>query len=678
MSIIKNTLYTFFYKQVLKLKPLLVVCIIAAVTPAAALAQNLNWVKSFGEPNGVTVTSIAVDNAGNVYTLGYFIGTADFDPGPGTYNLSSTGAAYDIYVSKLDASGNFEWAKLWGSTGHDLGISIAVDASGNVYSTGWFGGTVDFDPGAGTSNLISNGDYDTFISKLDASGNFIWAKNLGGVAFDAGYGITVDADGNVYITGAFSGTGDFDPGAGIFNLVSAGSQDIFVSKLDASGNFIWAKKMGGTSSDYPASISLDADGNVYTTGYFQGTADFDPGAGTYNLVSAGSQDIFVSKLDAAGNFIWAKKWGGTDQDKGSSLKVDASGNVYSTGIFSGTVDFDPGAGTSNLSSAGGVDIFISKLDASGNFAWAKKWGGTSTDIGSGITVDDSGDVYTTGYFHGTADFDPGPGTVNISSAGNADIFICKLDASGNYVWVVSIGGTSGDVGSSIAVDAAKNVYANGTYSGTVDFDPGAGTFYLSPAGSGAGFVIKLSPPVLPIELLYFTGDAEPDANKIEWATATEKNSAWQIVERSVNGLDDWTEIGRIAGAGNSTDPISYKINDENPLQLSYYRLAALDFDGSVEYSEVISIQRQAADLSIGNVFPVPAEKEVSLEVNMPSSGEVEIYVHNALGQLVYFQKSTLQKGSNAVKIDLQVIPAGNYTVTIGDGYSRVVQPVIKM
>jgi len=222
---------------------------------------------------------------------------------------------------------------------------------------------------------------------------------------------------------------DFDPGSGTFNLTSAGEADIFISKLDSSGNFVWAKQLGGTSIDIGYSIAVDVSGNVYTTGFFYGTADFDPGPGTFNLTSAGYFNIFISKLDASGNFVWAKKLGGPSNNRGNSIAVDASGNVYTTGYFRGTVDFDPGSGTFNLTSAGNSDIFISKLDASGNFAWAKKLGGTSIDIGYSIAVDVSGNVYTTGSFEGTADFDPGSGTFNLTSAGSADIFVHKMSQS---------------------------------------------------------------------------------------------------------------------------------------------------------------------------------------------------------------------------------------------------------
>ncbi|MGC6468655.1 MAG: SBBP repeat-containing protein, partial [Chitinophagales bacterium] len=196
---------------------------------------------------------------------------------------------------------NFEWAKSFGGTFDDQGYSIALDASGNVYTTGWFAGTVDFDPGAGTNNLTAQGSADVFVQKLDPLGNLIWAKSFGGTSADQGYSIALDASGNVYTTGRFRGTVDFDPGAGLATLTSAGSDDVFIQKLDPLGNLIWAKSFGGTSADYGYSIAVDASGNVYTTGYFQGTVDFDPGAGTNNLTAQGNRDVFIQKLDPLGN-----------------------------------------------------------------------------------------------------------------------------------------------------------------------------------------------------------------------------------------------------------------------------------------------------------------------------------------------------------------------------------------
>jgi hypothetical protein len=454
-------------------------------------AQTFQWAKRIGWTSLEVGNSIVVDGSGNVYTTGVFNGTIDFDPGAGISYLTSVGFN-DIFISKLDAVGNFLWAKSIGGTNNDLGTSIALDGSGNVYTTGYFEGTADFDPGVGISNLTSVGSYDVFILKLDASGNFLWAKNMGGAGFDWGNSIVLDGSGNVYTTGDFSGLANFNLGTGTSILTSSGGMDIFISKLDTAGNFLWVKSMGGTSGDRSNSIALDGSGNIYTTGCFQGTADFDPGVGTSNLTSTGSYaDIFISKLDTAGNFLWAKSIGGIQTDEGISIVVDGSGNVYTTGLFRGTVDFDPGVGTNNLTSAGDRDIFISKLDAAGNFLWAKSMGGTSIDVGNSIAVDGSGNVYITGLFFGTVDFDPGMGTSNLTSGGSSDIFISKLDAAGNFLWAKNIGGTSFDGANSITLDGSGNVYLTGAFSGTVDFDLGAGTSNLTGLGNEDIFILKL-------------------------------------------------------------------------------------------------------------------------------------------------------------------------------------------
>ena len=460
------------------------------LTPAQAADGDIVWAKAMGGTASDYGYSIAVDGSGNVYTTGRFQGTVDFDPGAGTANLTAAGAD-DIFVSKLDASGDYVWARRMGGTSLDEGQAIAVDGSGNVYTTGRFQGTADFDPGVGTTNLTAAGADDIFVSKLDASGDYVWARRMGGTSLDEGQAIAVDGSGNVYTTGRFQGTVDFDPGVGTVNRTSAGSDDIFVSKLDASGNYAWAKAMGWTSQDEGRAIAVDGSGSVYTTGRFQGTADFDPGVGTANLTAAGGNDIFVSKLDASGDYVWAKAMGGVSADYGNSIAVDGSGSVYTTGRFQGTVDFDPGAATANLTAAGANDIFVSKLDASGDYVWARRMGGTLLDEGQAIAVDGSGNVYTTGLFQGTVDFDPGAGTANRTSAGADDIFVSKLDASGNFVWAKAMGGTAGDYGYSIAVDGSGNVYTTGRFQDTVDFDPGVGTANLTAAGADDIFVSKL-------------------------------------------------------------------------------------------------------------------------------------------------------------------------------------------
>jgi hypothetical protein len=520
-------------------------------------AQSLNWVKQFGGTSEEQGKSIAVDANGNVYTMGYFYGTVDFDPGNGTYNLISAGIN-DIFISKLDASGNFVWAKRFGGTGSDSGVSIALDASGNVYSTGSYTGTVDFDPGTSTYNLITpTGAVDYFISKLDASGNFVWAKQLAGVS--TCNNLFVETNGYVYTTGSFSGTVDFDLGNGTYNLTSNGMTDIFISKLDALGNFIWTKQIGGTTNDQGNSVTTDLNGNVYTIGTFKNTVDFNPGTGNFLLFSSsGTDDVFISKLDNNGNFIWAKQLAASGIEHGNSIKVDVSGNVYSIGDFTGgTVDFNPGTGIYNLSSSN-TAIFIWKLDSNGNFVWAKTLAGTGNQVGFSLVLDSYSNVYTTGYFYNTADFDPGTGTYNLTSSpsNNTDIFISKLDASGNFVWAKQLGGLQDQASYSIAVDANSNVYTTGFFYGPADFDPGSGVFNLNSINPDV-FIHKMS------QCSNVSGtDIRSACGSFTWIdgntyTTSNNSATYTILNGANNGCDSIVTLNLII---NSVSDISTTTN----------------------------------------------------------------------------------------------------------------------
>lgn len=396
-------------------------------------AGNLIWAIAIGDTAIEEGISIAVDKWENIFVAGFYKGTVDFDPGPGVFNLSSNNNGYDFFICKLDSTGNFMWAAGIGGTSDDYAFAIAVDSSGNAYTTGYYEGTVDFDPGPLAFNLTSGIFADAYILKLDSAGNLVWAGSLGGLAIEHGRSLAVDNTGNVYTMGDFQNTADFDPGPAIYNLTAAGVSDIFISKLDANGNFVWAKTMGGSDYEEGGAMAIDADANIYSTGTFQGIADFDPGAAIFSLTSSSnSQDIFISKLDSAGNFLWSKSIGSALSDKGYDIAVAPSGLVYTTGFFFDTVDFDPGPGVTSLTSVS-ADIFISKLDAGGNFQWAISMGGAYADEGNGIATDLSGNVYTTGEYLDSTDFDPGAATALFISNGYHDIFIQKLAQSESAV-----------------------------------------------------------------------------------------------------------------------------------------------------------------------------------------------------------------------------------------------------
>lgn len=472
---------------------ILAIVYLAGIYPAIAQDVELEWAAIMGGEGFDFVSDVAVDVSGNVYTTGFFAGggglfpaggPADFDPGPGTAILDVINPA-DIFVSKLTADGHFGWAVAMGGTVPNQSANdIAVDGSGDVYISGSFSGTVDFDPGPGTANLESAGRDDIFICKLDSAGNFLWAKRMGSFAMDVGEGLWVDAAGNVYTTGMFVHTVDFDPGVGTANLISnPETWDVFVQKLDSAGNFVWAVAMGGADDDLSSDITVDNSGNVYTTGRFSGTADFDPGPGIANLTSEDT-GVFVSKLDSHGNFVWVEGERGRRGELSSGIAVDPTGNVYTTGRFGGFVP--------QPEILADWDIFIEKLDSAGNMVWARTMGGTHHDGSSAITVDNSGNVYTTGIFSHTVDFDPGPGIFNLQ-ASEGGMFLQKLDTGGNLVWVIAMdGGSSG-----VAIDNSGNMHTAGKFDGDIivsklvdgTFVPVPDPFSGSSGGGGGGCFI---------------------------------------------------------------------------------------------------------------------------------------------------------------------------------------------
>jgi PKD repeat protein len=443
-------------------------CAVMLAALVGLRAQTPEWLWAvgaggIGEDSGYDIT---IDSAGNLYVTGYYFETSNFGP----FTLVSSGGA-DIFAAKIDTSGNFIWAVSAGGTSGDYGREIAVDGAGNIYLNGYFNGTATFGP----HTLNSAGLDDIFTAKLDPQGNFIWAVRGGGIYSDIGFGIAVSYDGEAYVTGYYQGNANF----GIYNLNSFGQSDIFVAKLDSSGNFLWAVSAGGSASELGYSIAVDSIGNAFLNGTFSGTSVF----GLFNLTSSGIYDVFTTKLDPSGNFLWAVSAGGSSNDYGQGIAVDGVGNIYLTGYFTETANF----GSITINSIGGSDIFAAKLDSSGNFIWAVGGGGSVGDEGRGITVDNAGNAYLTGDFKGVAYF----GSFNITSNGSHDLFTAKLDTMGNWLWVAEAGGVINDYGHSIAVGGTGIVNLTGSFTGTASF----GANNLISSGNTDVFISKLFIPI---------------------------------------------------------------------------------------------------------------------------------------------------------------------------------------
>jgi gliding motility-associated-like protein len=372
------------------------------------------------------------------------------------------------------------------------GRSIAVDNQGNVYSAGLFMYTVDFDPGPNVYTLAAGGNsnYGIYISKLDANGNFVWAKQIPELVEFGQIELKVDITGNVYLTSDLRHPADMDPGPGVVLLSPQGYKDAFVVKWTTNGDYVWAKQFGGSDQNSGSSalgLDIDPNGNVILCGSFIKSADFDPGSSNYILTNTGGAEGYIAKLTSNGDFTWAKQLGNFNSSFFNvnifDIKCDAAGNIFCTGTFSGNCDFDPGPASFNILSGGFADGFVSKLNADGNFAWAKHIGNSAFNyavLPNGIDVDGNNNVYTTGTFSGAQDFDPGTAVFNLSSKLQLmDTYVLKLDAQGNFEWAFPIGGDNNDNGIDLAIDQANNVYFTGLYFGNVDFDPGPGVFMIN-------------------------------------------------------------------------------------------------------------------------------------------------------------------------------------------------------
>ena len=308
---------------------------------------------------------------------------------------------FTLSVTTYAQDAGFIWAKELDAVGEPDITEMVVDASDNVYLTGYFEGQVDFDPSASTALLTASGSDDIFIAKYDPEGDLLWVYRLGAAGRDQATGMVIDGSANLYICGYFEETVDFDPSGTSVNLASKGFTDGFVAKFNSSGQFQWAQQIGGTSPDAAKAIDNELNGGVYVTGYFQGTVDFDPGTGTNSKSSNGLLDAFVVKFNSSGTYQSAFTFGGTFSEAPTDIAMDCCGSyIFLTGEFNSTnADFDPGSGTYLMSTNGSLDVFLAKFGAQGQFYWAHSFGSTDNDQNAHIAVWDSPtgeQVYLTG------------------------------------------------------------------------------------------------------------------------------------------------------------------------------------------------------------------------------------------------------------------------------------------
>lgn len=417
------------------------------------------WARGAGYTGADQALATAIDASGNVYTIGWYT-SANITFG--SITLTNPGVATsDVFVTKHDAAGNAVWAKTFGGSDGEIGNSIAVDASGNVYITGWYTSTT---VAMGTSTLTntSAGSSDIFLAKLSSAGNILWAKNIGGTSADRCNGITLDASGNIFATGCFmSATVNF--GANTLTNNGTGTNDFFISKFDANGTNLWAKSAGGNNADIGNGIAVDSLGNAYATGMFT-SASINFGTSAISNSGIGTQEFFLVKYDGTGNAVWTVKGNGSTEDYGNAVEVSKNA-VYVTGGFNSPSLM---IGTTTLSNPGASthDVFLAKYDLNGNFAWANRSGDVDSEVGNAIDSDNLGRIFISGYFTSSSISFGGSNLTNVM-AGYRDLFIAAYDASGTNVWATSVGDAFDESANSISVNSSgSEIYVSGVYNST--------------------------------------------------------------------------------------------------------------------------------------------------------------------------------------------------------------------
>ena len=632
---------------------------------------NLLWAKQLEAEVGALITSLCLDPQENICMAATITGTVDLDPGALQYSVGTTGLTHVIY-NKLDPSGNFISGFLF-ATGLTYGLQwpiIKYDAAGSFLVCGNFVGTVDFDPSTGNFPLSSNGSSDVFVCKFSGSGALLWAKSFGGSLGELIVGLDFDSNNNVLMTGSYNASVDFDPGPGNFLLTSLGGVDTYVLKLDVSGNFLWAVSFGAAPSnnqqDAVSAICLDSLNNVYVAGSFYDPLDFDPGAATYTLSSSGLHDGYILKLDAGGNFIWAEQLGGAGIDLVQSICIDKKNKLYALGTFSLTVDFDPSPATFNFTSAGNIDIFLLKLDESGNFIDAKQFGGTSFETAPDVWLDQTGSVYFTGSFSLTADFDPGPSVVNLVSNGGTDVFICKLstclDVPYSYVCAQSI--CSGKSASITAINNSGIIWyasnnsttsiASGSLLITPTLSAGSYTYYAAAVSctatdSRAGFVLTVNPlPTLSVT-------AQP-------ATVCPGQAAVLSVAGASSYSWSTSQLSPTISVAISTSSV-YSVTGTNTLTgCSNSKTVSVIYSTCTGLNEIWN--------SSFSVYPNPVSDEFHLEIEK----DALITFYDQLGRKVFSQQ--IQKGTTT--ITNSYLKQGVYLLHIDFGEESYTRKIIKI
>ncbi|OGJ40575.1 MAG: hypothetical protein A2378_01820 [Candidatus Pacebacteria bacterium RIFOXYB1_FULL_44_10] len=633
------------------------------------------------------------DSNGNTFIYGYFSATNDLNPTSGTDFHTAVGG-FDIFLTKLDSGGNFLWAKTWGSSGNDISGGLTFDSTGNIYLTGEYSGTTDFDPGVAVISKATAGSTDAFVLKLNSSGEYVWVDTFGSTGHDRGSQILVSGT-DLYIGGRFQNTVDFDPGAGTTNLASTGGYDIYFGKYTLNGNLVWINKIGSSSYDYLDEILMTHAGNLLLVGDFYNTVDFDPGADATNKTSTGNYDFFFAQYNTSGGFISVKTIGSTGEDRGIGATLDADDNLYIACLFSNTVDFDPGAEATNKTSNGNYDACLAKYNSAGEFQWVRSWGGTGSDQAFSVVLDTFNNVYVIGIISETVDLDPSDtGVTSYTSQGNTDIFVSQFDSTGNFGWSLAFGGTGMDYIEDIVLSDNKLI-TTGYFSNTTDLDPTSGINNFTSAGNTDIFVSYYTLDVVGQTLSNISSSTDDSSSststsvcsdqapgvKPPWlygAIAQDSESILLYFTEADNPVDKYVlEYGTKSGnyiygaqdmGVNSRSQMTYLVRSLSPNTIYYFKVRAGNGCATGPWSNEISAKTKdlvsfnqprttQSELETQLVAEIPLEQKTTEEIQQ--SYNVNVKVIDTKKKPVEGATVTLHSNSQTIKTDKNGIASFN-------------------
>lgn len=439
----------------------------AAWPQAQGAPPTFEWAQSGGGTSNDKTRCVTTDTDGNVFLTGEMTGDATF----GEITLRSSGGM-DFFVTKLDRTGKFLWARHGGGSLVDRGYGVATDARGNCYVTGHCQSPdAEFD---GTK-LLSAGDYDVFIAKYDPDGKLVWIRTAGGKGYDYGHGIAVDGKGDVVVTGAVVGESRFGGAA----VPHEGGGHPFCAKYSSDGELRWVKATEGKAGGSAHGVAVDGKGNIFLGGLSSGSGTF----GGKPLVTPKGTGTLVAKLSPEGDVLWIAQCFGQPSCIVHEIAADTQGRVWVCGMFKGSATFD--SETFATTGEKDSDAFICHYDVGGKLLWTRVGQGPAVDYGLGVVSDGEGNSFLTGEF--TGDFKLGEATLR--SHGATDVYVAKFDAGGHLHWLVQSGGDKGDNAYTIARDSTGALIIAGSFSGSTAW----GTKPLTAPKSSDLYAAKLAP-----------------------------------------------------------------------------------------------------------------------------------------------------------------------------------------